>query len=61
MIEALRTTAFRWALGIALWSISLSLLLLAFVYWQTGTFVQAELAHRLRHALRYVAAEPGLR
>lgn len=59
MIEALRTTAFRWALGIALWSISLSLLLLAFVYWQTGTFVQAELAHRLRHELRYVAAEPG--
>ena len=55
----MRSTAFRWALGIALWSTLLSLLLFAFVYWQTATFMQDELAQVLRHEARYAAREPA--
>ncbi|GJE13712.1 Adaptive-response sensory-kinase SasA [Methylobacterium longum] len=51
--------AFRWALGIAVWSTLLSLLLFAFVYWQTAAFMQNELAQVLRHEARYAAREPA--
>ena len=54
-----RSIAFRWALGIALWSTLLSLLLFAFVYWQTAAFMQDELAQVLRHEARYVARDPA--
>jgi len=53
----MRSTAFRWALGIALWSTLLSLLLFAFVYWQTAAFMQDELAQVLRHEARYAARD----
>ncbi|MGU3282481.1 ATP-binding protein [Methylobacterium mesophilicum] len=50
--------AFRWALGIALWSTLLSLTLFAFVYWQTAAFMQDELNQVLRHEVRYAARDP---
>ena len=58
MTELVRTTAFRWALGIALWSVSMALVLFGFVYWQTAAFVQGELAHVVRHEVLYAAQEP---
>ena len=58
MHNVLRSTAFRWALGIAAWSALLSLALFAFVYWQTAAFLQEELAETLRHEVRSAAREP---
>ncbi|TXM71229.1 HAMP domain-containing protein [Methylobacterium sp. WL12] len=57
MSRLVRSFAFRWALGIALWSTLLSLLLFAFVYWQTAAFMQDELAQVLRHEVRYAAGD----
>ena len=57
MSRLVRSFAFRWALGIALWSTLLSLLLFAFVYWQTAAFMQDELAEVLRHEARYAAGD----
>ena len=59
MSSLLRSYAFRWALGIALWSTLLSLLLFAFVYWQTAAFMQDELGQVLRHEAQYAAADPA--
>lgn len=59
MSRLLRSFAFRWALGIALWSTLLSLILFAFVYWQTAAFMQDELNQVLRHEVRYAARDPG--
>jgi len=59
MSRLVRSFAFRWALGIALWSTLLSLLLFAFVYWQTAAFMQDELAQVLRHEARYAAGDPA--
>lgn len=59
MSRLTRSFAFRWALGIALWSTLLSLMLFAFVYWQTAAFMQDELDQVLRHEVRYAARDPG--
>jgi signal transduction histidine kinase len=59
MSRLTRSFAFRWALGIALWSTLLSLVLFAFVYWQTAAFMQDELNQVLRHEVRYAARDPG--
>ncbi len=59
MSRLVRSFAFRWALAIALWSTLLSLLLFAFVYWQTAAFMQDELAQVLRHEAHYAAREPA--
>ncbi|WP_419953555.1 ATP-binding protein [Methylobacterium sp.] len=59
MSRLTRSFAFRWALGIALWSTLLSLMLFAFVYWQTAAFMQDELNQVLRHEVRYAARDPG--
>jgi len=58
MSRLVRSFAFRWALGIALWSTLLSLMLFAFVYWQTAAFMQDELNQVLRHEVRYAAQDP---
>ncbi|NEU12718.1 HAMP domain-containing protein [Methylobacterium sp. BTF04] len=58
MIDLFRTTAVRWALGIALWSTAMTLALFGFVYWQTAPFVQDELAHVVRHEVLYAAQQP---
>ena len=58
MSRLVRSFAFRWALGIALWSTLLSLTLFAFVYWQTAAFMQDELDQVLRHEVRYAARDP---
>ena len=52
MSRLTRSFAFRWALGIAVWSTLLSLMLFAFVYWQTAAFMQDELNQVLRHEVR---------
>ena len=59
MSRLTRSFAFRWALGIALWSTLLSLVLFAFVYWQTAAFMQDELNQVLRHEVRYAARDPA--
>ncbi|TXN27503.1 ATP-binding protein [Methylobacterium sp. WL19] len=59
MSRITRSFAFRWALGIALWSTLLSLTLFAFVYWQTAAFMQDELSQVLRHEVRYAAGDPS--
>ena len=59
MSRLVRSIAFRWALGIALWSTLLALLLFAFVYWQTAAFMQDELGQVLRHEARYAAGDPA--
>lgn len=59
MHNILKTTAFRWAFAIAVWSSLLSLLLFAFVYWRTVTFAQEQLDHLLLHEARFAAAVPA--
>lgn len=59
MTEILRSTAFRWALGIALWSVLFALAIFAFVYWQTAGLLREELAETLRLEIRAVAADPA--
>lgn len=59
MSRLVRSFAFRWALGITMWSTLLSLVLFAFVYWQTAAFMQDELDQVLRHEVRYAARDPG--
>ena len=59
MTDLLRSTTFRWALGIALWSILLSLTMFAFIYWQTAAYLREELAETLRLEVRAAAADPA--
>jgi len=59
MTEILRSTAFRWAVGIALWSALLALAMFAFVYWQTADYLREELAETLRLEVRAAAADPA--
>ena len=59
MPRLLRSTAFRWALGIAVWSLLMSLALFAFVYWQTAAFMQEELAETLRLEVRSSTRDPS--
>lgn len=54
-----RTTAFRWTLGIAAWFVALSLLLFAFVYWQTALYERAHLDAALRHQSGLMSATPS--
>jgi len=39
MTDLLRSTTFRWALGIAIWSVLLVLTTFSFVYWQTAAYL----------------------
>ncbi|MBP1183834.1 ATP-binding protein [Methylobacterium sp. PvR107] len=57
MADLLRSTALRWALGIALWSTLLALAMFAFVYWQTAEYLREELAETLRLEVRAAAAD----
>lgn len=57
MTEILRSTSFRWAVGIALWSVLFALAIFAFVYWQTAGLLREELAETLRLEIRAVAAD----
>ncbi|MFC6744857.1 hypothetical protein ACFQFG_07855 [Methylobacterium persicinum] len=59
MTEILRSTAFRWAVGIALWSVLFALAIFGFVYWQTAGLLREELAETLRLEIRAVAADPA--
>lgn len=59
MTDILRSTAFRWALGIAVWSVLFALAIFAFVYWQTAGLLREELAETLRLEIRAVVADPG--
>lgn len=59
MHKIFRTTAFRWAFAIAVWSSLLSLLLFIFVYWQTVTFARKQLDHLLLHEAQFTAAAPA--
>ena len=52
--DLVRTAAFRWALAIAGSFAVLSLLLFAFVYWQTADYERAELDHAIRHEARFL-------
>ncbi|GEP01114.1 sensor histidine kinase [Methylobacterium haplocladii] len=58
MTRLLSTTAFRWSFAIALWSALLSLILFAFIFWQTTTLELAENDDVIEKQLAYVAAEP---
>ncbi|GJD33296.1 ATP-binding protein [Methylobacterium aerolatum] len=60
MADLLRSTAFRWALGIALWTVLFAAALFAFVYWQTAGLLRDELAETLRLEIRAAAADPAL-
>ncbi|WP_457107173.1 ATP-binding protein [Methylobacterium sp. P5_C11] len=55
--DLFRSTAIRWALGIALWSALLALAMFAFVYWQTADYLREELAETLRLEVRTAAAD----
>ncbi|MFH6783885.1 MULTISPECIES: sensor histidine kinase [Methylobacterium] len=57
--ELLRSATFRWALGIALWSALLALVMFGFVYWQTAAFLREELAETLRLEVRAAAEDPA--
>lgn len=57
--DAVRTTAFRWVLGIAAWSAFLALFLFAFVYWQTATDERERLDALVSHAGRTLAQGPS--
>lgn len=59
MIDLLRSTAFRLACGIALWSVLFALAIFAFVYWQTAGLLREELAETLRLEIRAVASDPA--
>ena len=52
MADLFRSTAIRWALGIALWSALLALAMFVFVYWQTADYLRGELAETLRLEVR---------
>ncbi|MGH1571733.1 ATP-binding protein [Methylobacterium sp. P31] len=55
----MRSTAVRWAFGIAMWSILLALAMFGFVYWQTADYLREELAETLRLEVRAAAADPA--
>src|ERR1700709_2355396 len=59
MTDLLRSTTFRWALAIAVWSILLALTMFAFIYWQTAAYLREELAETLRLEVRAAAADPA--
>ncbi len=58
MTRLLSTTAFRWSFAIALWSALLSLILFAFIFWQTTALELAENDEVIEKQLAYLAAEP---
>ena len=59
MRKAFRSTAVRWALGVALWSAFLSLSSFAFTYWQTADFMREELTESIEVAARSAARDPA--
>ncbi len=59
MSDLLRSTAFRWAFGIALWSMLFAMALFAFVYWQTAAFMREELAETIRLEIRAAVNDPA--
>lgn len=57
--DLVRTAAFRWALAIAGAFAALSILLFAFVYWQTAGYERAELDGAIRHEGRFLEDGPA--
>lgn len=60
MADLLRSTTFRWAAGIASWSVLLALTMFGFIYWQTAAYLREELAETLRLEVRAAAADPAV-
>lgn len=56
--EFARTTAFRWSLAVAFCFVALSLVLFAFLYWQTAVLERERLDAVVLHESRYIAAAP---
>ncbi|MCE4222714.1 HAMP domain-containing protein [Methylobacterium sp. C25] len=59
MIRLVSTTAFRWSAAVALWSAALSLILFAFIFWQTSALERAENDELVETQLAYIAADPA--
>ena len=57
--DLLQTTAFRWAMAFATAFTGLSVILFAFVYWQTAVYERAQLDAMLRHEAKVIADDPG--
>ncbi len=58
-LDLFRTTAFRWAMAFAAAFTGLSVVLFAFVYWQTAHYERAQLDAMLRHEAKVIADDPG--
>ncbi|GEP09288.1 sensor histidine kinase [Methylobacterium gnaphalii] len=52
------TTAFRWSFAIALWTATASLILFAFIFWQTTSLERRENDETIERQLAYIAADP---
>ena len=58
-LDLFRTTAFRWAMAFAAAFTGLSIVLFAFVYWQTADYERAQLDDMLRHEAKVIARRPA--
>ncbi|WP_131114682.1 sensor histidine kinase [Lichenihabitans psoromatis] len=58
-LDLFRTTAFRWAMTLAAAFTGLSIILFAFVYWQTAHYERAQLDDMLRHEAKVIAEDPA--
>ncbi len=58
-LDLFRTTAFRWAMVFAAAFTGLSVVLFAFVYWQTAGYERAQVDDMLRHEAKVIAESPG--
>lgn len=56
--EFANTTAFRWTFGIAAWFMAMSLLLFAFIYWQTIRYERERINAAILHESRFIAESP---
>lgn len=60
MARLLRTTAFRWSAGIAIWSTLLATALSGFLYWRTAALTRSQLDDEIRRELSYATELPDL-
>ncbi|MCW6512935.1 HAMP domain-containing sensor histidine kinase [Lichenifustis flavocetrariae] len=58
-LDLFRTTAFRWAMAFAAAFTGLSIVLFAFVYWQTAHYERAQMDTMLRHEATLIANDPA--
>jgi signal transduction histidine kinase len=56
--EFAQTTAFRWTLGIAAWFVAMSLLLFAFIYWQTIRYERNRMNLAIMYESAFIARSP---